>query len=649
MTQTGLIPRSVLFGNPDRAAVTISPDGERLAWLAPRDGVLNVWVAPIDAPQEARPVTNDTVRGIRIYEWAHTNEHILYLQDAAGDENWRAYCVAVESGEVTELTPETGVQAQLQHVSSRSPSEILIALNDRDPRLHDIHRVDIASGERTLVLENEGFAGFLTDESYRVRLAARVTPQGAMELLQKDGDQWTVFAEIPPEDVMATEPAGLSADGETLYLADSRGRDTAALVAWNLVSGDRRVLAEDEQVDATGFWIHPETKEVQAVLFNHTRRRWHLVDESLRPDLERLQAAVDGDLQVASRSQDDRRWIVTDTVDRGPIRYYIYDRDRGEVRFLFAGINALDGLTLAPMHPRVVRASDGLELVSYLSLPADADPHGDGVPESPLPMVLWVHGGPWGRDVWGYDPFHQWYANRGYAVLSVNFRGSTGFGKSFVNAGDHEWAKKMHQDLIDAVEWAVAEGIADPDRVAISGGSYGGYATLVGLAFTPETFACGVDIVGPSNLVTLLENVPPYWMPILPLLTQRVGDPATEEGRASLLEVSPLSRVGEIRRPLLIAQGANDPRVKQAESDQIVAAMQERDIPVSYVLFSDEGHGFARPENRLAFIAIAEAFLAPVLGGRTEPFGDAFDGSTADVRAGTEFVPGLGEALTAKP
>ncbi len=645
MTQTKLIPRSILFGNPDRTAVKISPDGERLAWLAPRNGVLNIWVAPIGTPEEATPVTHDAKRGIRIYEWAHTNEHIVYLQDAAGDENWHAYCVGLESGDVTDLTPETGVQVQLQHVSSRFPSEILIALNDRDPRLHDIYRVEIPSGKRTLVLQNEGYAAFVTDESYRVRLAVRITPRGAMEILQQSETEWTVFADIPPEDVMPTELAGLSADGEMLYVADSRGRDTAALVAWNLATGEHQVLAENDQVDASAFWIHPKTRAVQAVEFNHTRRRWHLVDESLRPDLDRLEAAIHGDLQVTSRSLEDHQWIVTDCVDRGPTRYYVYDRDRGDLRFLFAGLDALDDLPLAPMHPRVVPASDDLQLVSYLSLPVGADPDGDGVPESPLPMVLWVHGGPWGRDVWGYNPFHQWFSNRGYAVLSVNFRGSTGFGKSFVNAGDHEWAKKMHQDLINAVDWAVAEGIADPDRVAISGGSYGGYATLVGLTFTPERFACGVDIVGPSNLVTLLENVPPYWMPILPMLTERIGDPATEEGRAALLEISPLSHVDKISRPLLIAQGANDPRVKQAESDQIVAAMQQRGIPVSYVLFSDEGHGFARPENRLAFCAIAEAFAAEILGGRAEPFADAFAGSTADVVAGAEFVPGLGEAL----
>jgi len=644
MTQTELIPRSILFGNPDRASVTISPDGEKLAYLAPLDGVLNVWVAPIGAPHEARAVTRDTVRGIRLYSWAYTNEHILYLQDAGGDENWRAYCVDVNSLASSDLTPESGVQAQLQHLSPQHPDEALIALNDRDPRLHDLYRVRIPTGERELIQRNDEYVGFLTDDAFSVRFAMKVTPQGAIEIFRRDGENWALFAEVPAEDAMTTGPVGLSASGDTLFLTDSRGRNTAALVAWDLASGERKTLAEDPQVDAEGFWIHPATRAVQAVGFNHTRRRWHVIDGAVREDLKRLEGVVDGDVEVTSRSLDDRRWIVAYTIDCGPVRYYLYDRDGDEVSFLFTDRQALEEAPLAPMHARVLRARDGLALVSYLTLPVGSDPDGDGIPEVPQPMVLSVHGGPWGRDVWGYDPLHQWFANRGYAVLSVNFRSSTGFGKAFINAGNLEWAGKMHQDLLDAVGWAVEEGIADPERVAIAGGSYGGYATLVGLTFTPETFACGVDIVGPSNLLTLIENVPPYWMPMLPVLTQRMGDPATEEGRQLLEERSPLSRVDQIRKPLLIAQGANDPRVKQAESDRIVDAMQERGIPVTYILYPDEGHGFARPENRLSFMAVAEAFLAPILGGRAEPFADDLARSTVKVNAGAQFVPGLKDA-----
>jgi dipeptidyl aminopeptidase/acylaminoacyl peptidase len=348
---------------------------------------------------------------------------------------------------------------------------------------------------------------------------------------------------------------------------------------------------------------------------------------------------------VASRTLDDKTWIVAYTMDDGPVRYYLYDRDKKEAKFLFTNRKSLEGQPLAKMHPEVIKSRDGLNLVSYLTLPIDSDPDHAGRPKGPLPMVLLVHGGPWGRDNWGYNSQHQLLANRGYAVLSVNYRGSTGLGKKFTNAGNKEWAAKMHDDLIDAVEWAISEKIADPKRVAIVGGSYGGYATLVGLTFTPERFACGVDIVGPSNLFTLLSTIPAYWAPALQMFKDRVGDPTTPEGKKLLNERSPLNFVDKIERPLLIGQGANDPRVKQAESDQIVRAMQNKQVPLTYVLFPDEGHGFARPENNLAFFAVAEAFLARQLGGRYQPIGNDFDGSTITSPEGSDQSPGLAEAL----
>jgi dipeptidyl aminopeptidase/acylaminoacyl peptidase len=332
-------------------------------------------------------------------------------------------------------------------------------------------------------------------------------------------------------------------------------------------------------------------------------------------------------------------------MDNGPVRYYRYDREGQQAHFLFSNRKALEGMPLAKMSPVVIASRDGLNLVCYYTLPVGSDSNGDGRPDEPLPMVLVVHGGPWARDVWGYNAWHQWLTNRGYAVLSVNFRGSTGFGKTFINRSTREWGAKMHDDLIDAVHWAIQQGIADADRVAIMGGSYGGYATLVGLTFTPEMFACGVDIVGPSNLVTLIESIPPYWQPQVELWTTRVGDHRTEEGRAFLTKCSPLTYVDRIQRPLLIGQGANDPRVKQTESDQIVQAMQEKNIPVTYVLFPDEGHGFARPENRLSFNAVAEAFLSECLGGRYEPIDDDFKGSSITVPIGADVLPGLTEAL----
>jgi len=332
-------------------------------------------------------------------------------------------------------------------------------------------------------------------------------------------------------------------------------------------------------------------------------------------------------------------------MDNGPARSYIYDRKARKANFMFSSRRDLEGLALTKLEPVVIKSRDGLDLVSYLSLPLGSDADNDGRPDKPLPMVLDVHGGPWARDSWGFNPQHQWLANRGYAVLSVNFRGSTGFGKAFLNAGNRQWAAKMHDDLLDAVNWAVAENIADKQKVAIMGGSYGGYATLVGLTFTPDVFACGVDIVGPSNLVTLLSTIPPYWMPLVEQFSQRVGDFRTEEGKKFLESRSPLNFVDRITKPLLIGQGANDPRVKQTEADQIVKAMNSKNIPVTYVLFPDEGHGFARPPNRTAFYAVTEAFLAQHLGGRFQPIGDDFKGSSIKVPSGAEWVPDLKAAI----
>jgi dipeptidyl aminopeptidase/acylaminoacyl peptidase len=645
MTERKLIPRKVLLGNPDRAMVRLSPGGRWLSWLASEEGVLNVWVAPAGEPHRAKPVTHDRGRGIQSYAWAHTDRHVLYLQDANGDENWRVYCLDVETEEKRDLTPQSGVQARIEGVSPRHPGAVLIALNDRDPRFHDLYRVDIATGHRELVQRNDGFLMFIADDDYQVQFASRFCPDGSTELLARAGEGWTPFLQVPAEDTIGTQPVGLDAAGRVLFMLDSRGRDTAAAVSIALAAGEKTVLAEDEQADAEEVLVHPLNKHVQAVAFTYARRRWAVVDPEVDADVERLARAAQGDFTVVSRTTADDRWIVAYDTDRRPLEYYLYDRTRGETRFLFSNREELADRELAATLPVVVRSRDGLPLVSYLTLPRESDPGGAGRPQRPLPTVLLVHGGPWSRDRYAFNPLHQWLADRGYAVLSVNFRGSTGFGKRFVNAGDREWGGAMHDDLVAAVRWAVAEGVSDPARVAIMGGSYGGYATLVGLTFTADLFACGVDIVGPSNLVTLLQNIPPYWAPMFPLLAQRVGDPNVESDREFLRQRSPLTYVDRIRRPLLIGQGANDPRVKKVESDQIVEAMQARGIPVTYVLYPDEGHGFVRPENRLSFFAIAEAFLAQFLGGEAQPFEDALEGSSLQVLTGVEHVPGLSEEM----
>jgi dipeptidyl aminopeptidase/acylaminoacyl peptidase len=641
-----LIPREVLFGNPDKITVRLSPDGTRISYLASVDGVLNVWVGPADDPDSAKPVTNDTDRGIRIYFWAYTNEHILYLQDQAGDENWRVYSVNLETGQTTDLTPLEGVQARIQAVSQKFPEEILISLNDRDPTLHDIYRINITTGEKSLVMENEGFVGFTTDDEYNVRFAERLTPDGGNEISQATEDGgWEIFMDIAMEDLLTTGIVGFDKTGTILYMIDSRNRNTAAFFTMDLETGEQTLIAEDPHADTSNLMIHPTEKIVQAVAFTYERRHWQIIDESIADDLAYLKTVADGDVEVVSRTLDDEYWMVAYVLDDGPIQYYRYDRGEKNAEFLFTHRKALEGLSLAKMHPVVIKSRDGLDLVSYYTLPIGSDSDLDGYPDEPLPMVLFVHGGPWARDNWGYNSVHQWLANRGYAVLSVNFRSSTGFGKAFINAGNLEWGGKMHDDLIDAVNWTVQEKIAEPNQVAIMGGSYGGYATLWGMTNTSDTFACGVDIVGPSNLTTLFETIPPYWEPQIELFATRMGDARTEDGRAFLAGRSPLTYVDQIEKPLLIGQGANDPRVKQAESDQIVQAMQDANIPVTYLLFTDEGHGFARPENRLSFYAVTDAFLAEHLGGRYEPIGDDFEGSSIIVQSGAEEVPGLAEAI----
>ncbi|MEQ8764095.1 MAG: S9 family peptidase, partial [Planctomycetota bacterium] len=424
-----LLPRATLFGAPDRASVQLSPDGEHISYLAPVDGVLNVWVAPRADLDRAKPITQDTGRGIRNYNWAMTSEHILFTQDTGGDENWRLYVVDIASGQQRDLTPFDNTQARIQQVSFKHPSEILVGINNRNPQLHDIYRVDLQTGERALVLENPGFAGFVVDDDFNVRYAFQLTPDGGAQVLARgeDGEFTPAFA-IPAEDVLTTAPVMISPDGSTLYLTDSRGRDRSALIAWSTETGEQRVLAEDAKADVANVLFHPTERTPQIVSFEYLQEEWKaLPGSSYGEDLEALQEELgDGEISIASRTQADDAWVVAHMSSDAPVRYYIWDRENDEARYLFPNRTALEGKTLAKMHPRVIRSRDGLELVSYLSLPPGQDGDGDGVPAAALPMVLLVHGGPWARDSFGYNSLHQLLANRGYAVLSVNFRGSPG-------------------------------------------------------------------------------------------------------------------------------------------------------------------------------------------------------------------------------
>src|SRR6266536_781191 len=562
-----LIPRQVLFGNPERISPRISPDGTQLAWIAPSDGVLNVWVAPAGTGQgegidwsAARVVTDDSDRGIRMFAWAHDGRHLLYLQDTGGDENWRLHDVDLATMQRRDLTPFDNVQTQLIAGEKKFPTEILVGLNRDNPQLHDVYRLDLTTGELTKEVENPGFVGWVADSQLVVRAGVAPQPDGGLVLMVRggDGDEWRSLLSIDAEDALTSGPVAFSEDGTSMLVMSSVGTNTGRLVRLNL---------------ATIRALHP------------------------------------GDPSFDDADDTDATWLIRFTTDTGAVPFFSYDRETRTGRFLFETRPELARYELAPMEPFSFTARDGLTIHGYASFPPGAGREG-------LPTVLNVHGGPWARDAWGFDPEAQWLANRGYLCIQVNYRGSTGYGKAFVNAGDREWGGRMHDDLVDAIAHITGQGWADPARIAIYGGSYGGYAALVGAAFTPELFRCAVDIVGPSNLKTLIETVPPYWAPMISQFHRRLGDPAKDAD--FLWSRSPLSRADNISIPLLIAQGANDPRVKQAESEQIVAALKAAGIDHEYMLFPDEGHGFAKPENRLRFYAAAERFLAKHLGGRAE-------------------------------
>lgn len=643
-----LIPRQVLFSNPDRARVTISPDGSQLMWLAPLNGVLNIWVAPRDNIEAARALTRSTERGIHSCFWTHSKDYILSLQDKDGDEDWHLYSVEITSGKVRDLTPFEGVTATFIKSLPQYPNEVIVGLNQRNPQWHDIYRIDFVKGERTLLLEHERFNSVILDNDFCLRFAFEMTEDGGKTYYQYVKGEWQQWENVPAEDSSSTHLLGFDASSEVLYMIDSRERNTAALVSIELSTNEKRILASDSQADLAGVTRHPGERHVQAASFTYERKRWQILDPSIKADFAYLSNLADGDFHIGSRSLDDRYWTVAYTVDDGPVRFYLYDRQKSVADFLFTSQKELENLVLAKMHSVVIKARDELDLVSYYSLPPGSDSAKPGIPDQPLPLVFTPHGGPWFRDYWGFQPWHQWLTNRGYAVLSVNFRASVGFGKAFLNAGNREWGGKIIEDQQDAVHWAIQAGIADPERVAIMGGSFGGYSTLAGLTFTPNLYACGIDLVGVANLQTWMDNIPPYWRPLWSLFTSRVGDPQSEEGRELLMRHSPINYASQICKPLLVGQGANDPRVKQAESDQIVQAMQANGIPVVYALYPDEGHNLARPQNRQSFYAMVEAFLAKHIGGRHEPIGNDFEGSSVEILTGVEQIPGLREVLAAK-
>jgi len=605
---TPLIPREVLFGNPERADPQISPDGTQLGYLAPLDGVLNVWIRTLGKTDD-RAVTADKHRGIRNLLWQYDNQHILYTQDVGGDENWRLYQTDIATKQTKDLTPFEKVRVDIVAYEWSSPDTILVQMHQRDAKVFDVHRIDLKTRKVELDTQNPGdVQSWQADNALRIRAAQVTTDDGGTIVRVRDDNKapWRELIKWGPDETFGGVN-GFSPDNKALWVTTSLDVNAARLLEIDLASGKRKVITEDPQFDVNSTINNPKTNALEAVSYTRQRTEYEFVDAKVKADFEVLQKVRNGDIASVSQDLNDDKWIVGFVVDDAPEYWYLYDRSKQQATLLFSNRPALEKYKLSAMKPIEFTARDGMKLYGYLTTPV-------GVEAKSLPMVEFVHGGPWGRDQWGFNRYAQWLSNRGYAVLQINFRGSTGYGKKYVNAGDRQWAGSMHTDLLDGKDWVAKQGIVDPAKVCIMGGSYGGYATLAGVTFSPDAFACGVDIVGPSNLNTLLKSIPPYWSTFLATFHKRMGD--TE---AVLKEQSPLFKANQIKAPLLIGQGANDPRVNKAESDQIVAAMRKNEKPVQYYVFPDEGHGFARPANNMAFNAASEEFLAKYLGGRFEP------------------------------
>jgi dipeptidyl aminopeptidase/acylaminoacyl peptidase len=633
-----LIPREVLFGNPERTLPRLSPDGTKISWLAPKDGVMNVWAQEVSGGQ-AQPVTNEPYRPIFWYDWAGDSKHVLYLQDDGGTENDHLYAADLASGNVRDLTPFRGVKAQNIVTSLQHPGQVLAALNLRDRAVFDMYRIDLETGAVTLAAENPGdVLTWTTDNDFVIRGATAFdgkTAQTTIRVRDAVDQPWRDLVVMPFERALFNGQvvggsliAGFAPDGKSLFIHSALQSDKGRIERVDLQTGKTlEVVASDPDTDVAGWeepgvLINPMTHALEAVRFNYTTPRWQFLDTPMEADFARIGKEVPGFLEILSRDRADRKWVVSSWRSDAPFFAVLYDRDTKKVTPLFSDSPALLKYKLAEKKPVLIKARDGLTLVSYLTLPPGAE-------AKKLPLILDIHGGPWFRDTDMYDPEVQLLANRGYAVLQVNYRGSTGFGIDFLNAGNHQWGRGTQEDLYDAVKWAVDQGIADPKRIAAYGWSGGGYGTLRSLSMRPDLFACGVDGVGPGDIATLFHSFPPYWGGILTRWRLRVGDPEkdAELNRA----ISPLYHVDAIRAPLLIGQGQNDPRVTIANADAMVKALRAAKREVVYIVYPDEGHGFARPENNLDFYGRVEEFLARHLGGRAEPW-KKIEGSTAQVR-----------------
>lgn len=599
-------------------------------------------MSPVDNIAAGQPVTRTKGRPINWQDWSPDGRYIMFLNDENGDGNLHLFVADPHSSEPRDLTPFAGIRTIPSLWSHIVPDKIALSLNDRDARWHDLFLIDLATGQRSLIWENrQEFDSVGLDWQLKPRHARSNASDGGARLWRLDGEKVTHWRDVPFDASWTTRVMVFDAAGKHLHMLSCIEGDKTALVQTDWSTGEEYVLFHSQRADVTNLIFNARTSEPEAVGIDPARQEWEALTPTIAPELALIKARLPGHaFHVQSQTDDDRRWIVMSYTAEQPATYHLLDREKQTLTELFTARPELKPYRLAPMHAVETKSRDGLNLVSYLTLPADIKT--DRTPK-PLPMVLVVHGGPRARDIFGYRGDHQWLADRGYAVLSVNYRGSTGFGKAFIAASEKEHARKMHDDLIDMVEWAIDQEIAQKDKIAIFGGSYGGFASFVGATVTPDVFCCSVPVVGISNLQTLLESTPPYWAGFAEYMYRSYGGPRTEEGRKLLAERSPINKVENIKRPMLIFHGANDVRCKVAESDTIVAAMREKNIPVTYVVYPDEGHGFHKPPNRLSYIAMAEVFFAQHLGGASdnEPVGRDLEGSSHEIRAGADFLTGL--------
>ena len=643
--RASLVPRDALFASPTYSELQISPDGKQLAFLHPLNGVLNVWVAPLNDPKAATPVTRFDTRPPDSFQWSPDGRYILVLKDVGGEEHSQLWVANLEKRTVVNVTADPAVQTKIVKVSKRRPGEILVGMNIRDRRYRDIYRIDLATGQRTEVLRNErNYIDVVADPDFNIRLGVRGNVDGSSTYFRLGPAGPSEFMTIPLASLRNSKILGLDGAGK-LLMFDSRTSDKAGLVSVDLTTGKQTVLASAGRADIVDTLFDEASGTLFATREDPLVSEWTERSDEVRAEFAALQAAAAGPFKIVDQTPDNARWLLLETVPNRPDRYSWWNRKDRTLVPLLSTRPDLDKQALALRLPVTIASRDGLTLPSYLTLPTNAKLGADGMPMAPVPMGLLVHGGPWLRDDLAFDPQHAWLADRGYAVLSVNFRASGGFGSGFMAKGDRKWSETMHDDLLDGVQWAIDKGVTAKDRVAVMGLSYGGYSTLVSLSFTPDTFQCGVDLAGPSNLVRQVAGMPDWWTWQRPQFVNRVGDPATKEGAADLMRRSPIARVDAISKPLLVTNGANDPRIFPSQSEEIVDALKARGKPVTYAFYPDEGHVYAKDATNISFAAIAEHFLSKCLGGPAEPYGDDLAGSQVELKTGAGFVPGLERAL----